>query len=103
MPIILGFLINSLAGLIIHRKITNFLDRNYSEAFARVAAEAVGLSWDIPSSYVILMLYSRYVSDRRKVPIAFERYLIVRILAIATLMVGVIIGYMLDLEHIERG
>lgn len=99
MIILLGLLLNTLGGIVLHRKFENYLELHYSQIFAKLASHVGALSYDIFGSYAICILYSRFVGDRRKVPVAFERYLVIRLLSLASQIIGVVIGYMLDLEY----
>ena len=100
MFILLGLFLNLIMGIFLHRKISNRLyNEGYTPAFSELVSDAVCLIYEIFGSYKIMVLYSQFVGDRRKVPIAFDRYLVIRLLSIGSLMAGVAIGYMLDFEY----
>jgi len=91
--------VNCVVTMLIRTFIGRFLYRSYSPIFARLASYGILFLYDIPSSFIIHKIYMKGSGDRRKNAVPFERYIVVRGLAAATSMLGVILGYMLEYEE----
>jgi len=86
-------------GYLAHRFFYPALEEYANERERRLSAYAIGLTMDIFTSWIMMSSYNRKISDRRKVPMPFERWILVRFLAAAALGLGVVLGYMLDREE----
>ena len=85
-------------GYLAHRFFYPALEEYHSERERRLSAYAIGMLLDIFTSWMMMVCYHRKVSDRRKRPMPFERWVLVRFLAAGALGLGVVLGYMLDKE-----
>lgn len=94
--ILLSMLASTCAGFLAHLIFYPFLERSYTPRTARLTAYVIGMFLDMGSLWFITRSYCRWAGDRRKMPVTFERYMIVRSLSAISLGMGVLIGYLLD-------
>ena len=87
-----------IVGYLAHRYFYPALEEYDSERERRLSAYSIGMVIDIFTSWLMMVAYNRKISDRRKQPLPFERWIMVRFLAAGALGLGVVLGYMLDKE-----